>query len=437
MPVEQVKILKINSDDGYPKGRYTWIGIARVPNGNSQSDRQTEDIKIVYDDNTKTIVVLDTSRRFSDVVAESHKYFPSDATLIIPCGLQTKDMESAKEFQKLGFELAIRSSHPLGIKLEGARLWGSRPNNLSKSDDQDAWLTDTDHYCETIVRLSEDTVRKLWKLVSEPIRIEGNDGNKDTESLPIEVGGRLDATETNTGHYKLTLNEDSIVSGDHTEVSVVEGIYNFHTHPLGIYKLYGLSIGIPSNQDYVGFLAAVHEYNTVMHLVLAKEGIYYISLAPGFIPFIGVMDDKFADRILREFPKCLKKDGTRGKQIHSEIESYLKQINSFECLGINVFVLTFKPWSLATTERVVFVPKAPSGECIFTQEELEKHREIFGTDLTELFGNEDIEDMGEVLSGLERLDKHRDLYGNNDNEGRSKILSSLRDRKKMLEYMMS
>ena len=412
MPYEQVKIFKTTSSDDYPSGKYTWKGVARISKDKLQSNHQDEEIKIVYDDNTRTIVVLDMPVRFTNVITESHKYFPSDATLMVPCGLRTDDMDSAKNLKDLGFKLSITSAHPLGIKLGGARLWGSRQNNLRRSSERNEWLTETDYYCEAIVRLSEDTVRKLWKLVSEPIVVEGNDGEIVEDSLPTEVAGCLDATATNEGYYELTLNEGSIQSGDHTEVTVAEGIYNFHTHPTGIYQLYGLSIGIPSNQDYVGFLAAVHEYNTAMHLVLAKEGIYFISLAPEFIPFVGVMDDDFADRILQEFPSCLKRDGFTKKQIHVEIDTYLERINTFDCLGIKVFILTFQPWSLATQERTVFIPKAPSGECIFTQKELDEHRKIFGIELTELFGNKDV-------------------------EGRGKALSDLKDRKKMLAYMMN
>ena len=425
MPAEQVTIFKTDSDDGYPHGKYTWKGVARISNNRLQSSLQNEEIKIVYDDNTKTVVVLDMTPHFPDVISESHKYFPSDATLMIPCGLRAEDMDSVNVMQSLGFDLSISSAHPLGLKFDGARLWGTRQNNLRQDTGCKEWLTETDYYCEARVRLTEDTVKKLWKLVSEPIEVDGKeegdvvsepievDGKEEgdvvSESMPVEVAGRLDANESSEGHYDLTLNEGSVKPGDHTEVAVAEGVYNFHTHPTGIYKLYGLSIGIPSNQDYVGYLAAVHEYNTAMHLVLAKEGIYYISLAPGFIPFIGVMDDDFADRILEEFPGCLKQDGYTGKQIHSKIQSYIKKINSFECLGIKVFTLTFKPWTFATAERVVFVPKPPSGECIFTQEELIAHRKLFGTDLTELFGDE-------------------------DKEGRTEILSGLKDRKKMLEY---
>ena len=131
------------------------------------------------------------------------------------------------------------------------------------------------------------------------------------------------------------------------------------------------------------------------------EGIYFISLAPEFIPFVGVMDDDFADRILAEFPACLRRDGYTGKQIHSKIESYMQKINDFRCLGIRVFELTFQPWSLATTERTVAVPKAPSGECIFNQDELVNHRGVHGKELTELFGAED-DGKADVLLSLKK-----------------------------------
>ena len=392
---DQVHILEItdSSTHAFPSGKYTWKGVLRISSDrlNSHPSNPAEEIRIVFDKPTNTVVVLDVTPRCSDVITAIHKHFPTDATLMMASGVQSRDMNAAKALQNIGFDLKLHGNHPLGLNLSGTRLWGTRQNNLRQLSNSRVWLAETDDYCQAIVSLTEDTVKQLWKLVSKPIEmdIEGKDGDVVEESMAIEMAGQLDARRVDEGHYELTLNQESLTPGDHTEVTVAEGVYNFHTHPTGIYKLYGLTIGIPSNQDYVGFLAAVHEYNTVMHLVLSREGIYYLSLSPEFVPYIGVMDDDFADRILDEFPDCLRRKGFTGKQINERIQSYLKHINSIECLGIRVFVLTFQPWSLATTERRVVIPKLPTGECIYTQHELNTYRKLHGRKYTELFGIDD------------------------------------------------
>ena len=86
-------------------------------------------------------------------------------------------------------------------------------------------------------------------------------------------------SETKNNINVLDINQDKMIEGEEQGVPIVEALYNFHSHPKEAYITNKVNKAWPSAQDYIGFLLAVLEDNTILHIVVSIEGIYIISLS--------------------------------------------------------------------------------------------------------------------------------------------------------------
>lgn len=76
----------------------------------------------------------------------------------------------------------------------------------------------------------------------------------------------------------------SIVRGVGDSASFFEDIpFTYHTHPTYYYTEYGVKIAPPSGEDIGVFLRGCIEEKSCVHLVIAREGIYYIIPNPCFV----------------------------------------------------------------------------------------------------------------------------------------------------------
>ena len=88
--------------------------------------------------------------------------------------------------------------------------------------------------------------------------------------------------------WELSMNRDSRIFGEETQVSHVAGKYSFHTHPRDTYdkKWYvpmanetrTVTMGYPSPGDYMNLLLNTMSLNLGFHIVMSAEGIYVMCL---------------------------------------------------------------------------------------------------------------------------------------------------------------
>lgn len=76
----------------------------------------------------------------------------------------------------------------------------------------------------------------------------------------------------------------SVVRGVGDSASFFEDIpFTYHTHPTYYYTEYGVKIAPPSGEDIGVFLRGCVEEKSCVHLVISREGVYYIIPNPCFV----------------------------------------------------------------------------------------------------------------------------------------------------------
>ena len=264
-------------------------------------------------ENMVAIVDIEAGTELGPKINAIHQYLPNDAWILVgvrPDGTKVRETISQLEIHGFGGWFLTRS-HPLKLDLQGSRIWGARENAVRLIEDEGLLLRDNDQMCEVIVNLDPDTVRELHKYVVSPGK------RRDGYEVQRETAGQLEARSCGERRYTLYLKKDSIIKGEVDQVPIAGGVFNFHSHPVSAYIRHHLLLGGPSTQDYVGFLAAVHEYNTIMHMVLAREGIYFIALYPTFIRCIDKINDNFCRRNVERVPAVFPENSEIDRHVAS------------------------------------------------------------------------------------------------------------------------
>jgi hypothetical protein len=111
----------------------------------------------------------------------------------------------------------------------------------------------------------------------------------------------------------------SIVRGIGDSAQFFEDIqYTYHTHPTYYYNEYGVKIAPPSGEDIGVFLRGCIEDKSCVHLVVAREGIYYIIPNPCFVHQIR----RLKKRDLRRYNIALVGAEILGMQTHECRDSW-------------------------------------------------------------------------------------------------------------------
>ena len=147
-------------------------------------------------------------------------------------------------------------------------------------------------------------------------------------------------TSTNNHVHNIEVNNSSIIHGKEFGVDIVTGLYNFHSHPINAYRKYNVKLGWPSAQDYIGFLLASKEDETIFHLVITLEGIYIISLTKEWVTKKNLLTNKALKFIEKEYNFCYKDGNT--------ISWYLNKINHVKYKDYPIFVVQFLSWNNST-----------------------------------------------------------------------------------------
>lgn len=113
--------------------------------------------------------------------------------------------------------------------------------------------------------------------------------NNNGEITQKEVSGGLHLTKTRNNFILNVDKTKKFNAHDEDSVRLVNGICNFHTHPISIYEELGIDLMYPSPDDYTSILTLLlqpyyFENNNgskmpcIFSCVISKEGIYIISL---------------------------------------------------------------------------------------------------------------------------------------------------------------
>lgn len=158
----------------------------------------------------------------------------------------------------------------------------------------------------------------------------------------VEYGGKMRIFEyVDTGASyraaRVGFSPQLEVSGSKTGfvVNVPVSPINFHTHPDVCYATYGCYLGWPSSGDMASILDN-YDHGLRLHMLMSREGIYFISLSLNFIQAWNSAPQKFKEGMVNAVRYFFKKiEGYRsGSNIPLEVAS--ATLSTF-LMGVNKF----------------------------------------------------------------------------------------------------
>lgn len=188
------------------------------------------------------------------------------------------------------------------------------------------------NYCTISAKLTTDCISYMKSLCEN-----GFTTNKNGKITQKEIAGNMYAKIDDNLIYNIEINNNSIIHGNEFGVDIVEGLYNFHSHPRNAYTFYNVKLGWPSAQDYIGFLLASIEDDTVFHLVITLEGIYVISLSLEWLKTKDKLNDKKTNEfIYKNYDFCYKEGDT--------VKWYLSKVNNIKYKKKYLFNIQYLKW---------------------------------------------------------------------------------------------
>ena len=321
---------------------------------------------VYYDSNKNICEIIDVSSKSSDEMIKlvEQKTLPTDTKIFVCLSLENPEtlITLVPEYVSKGFsEPSIRTKSPLNHDI-GMYMLCLEKNNMKSSgfstsksskmvyDTVDDWANTTESNCKTDYKLSKDTIKQFKKLsFSEPTK------NKDSSMSQKEHAGALYVSNLNDNVNILDINQNKWLEGKEQGVPIVEALYNFHSHPEEAYIANNVNKAWPSAQDYIGFLLAVLEDNTILHIVVAIEGFYIISLSKYYAGHKNELSPDVASYIDNHFNYCGKLDNS--------ISWFIKNINSVKYKGHPLFITEFIPWEDAQKHFTIYHCKT-NGKCL-------------------------------------------------------------------------
>lgn len=175
-----------------------------------------------------------------------------------------------------------------------------------------------------------------------------------------EMAGALNVVSVNeSGIYIIGIDRKSVIYGTEEGVKIVNGKYNFHSHPEEAYIKYKVKDGIPSAQDYIGYITSVYKNNSRCHFVAAIEGVYIISMSKDFIfhsDIKNIIDGKKSKPKLFKF---IKTKYSENRIKYTKVSEYIKIINAIKYSGRSIFEVKFYRWNYLGEKHIKIYYLAP------------------------------------------------------------------------------
>jgi hypothetical protein len=322
---------------------------------------------IIYDEEKKLCEFVGVEGNMLTTVLEKTLYnIPNDVTLCVGIGFDHPNkVKMITEYLKLGFrDPYISKKSPLGLQFTEHGVCLLRENNVIDDDS----VNDIGHmlvqfyskekgYCTLKACLIKDAIKYLQ--VTSKLGSTINENGVITQK---EVAGRLLVKKIDdTFTHHLVIDKTSLFYGKEESVPVIEGLYNFHSHPVEAYERKKTKFAWPSAGDYVGFLKAVVKYDTILHIVTTIEGFYVISLGSYWAKNKFSIDDKIISFIMKEYDFSCKRNGDYS------INWYLNKVNALKYQDYQLFMVECIPWEIATKTFVISHRKNGSNNCFTKQ----------------------------------------------------------------------
>ena len=285
---------------------------------------------IIYNKSSKYCEIdLVEGNLLEETVEIALEYLPNDTMLFIFIPLDRISHRLISSLAQLGFgEPFISDGNPFnlhrntvtGIYLSKLNFLVD-PKNISYDIEyalQNFYDLDK-NFCEVSFVFSEKTL-KFFKKLSKI----GSSWNGDKNITQKEIGGKLIPSSLDE-NFLVTLDIDisSLILGEEEGVKVVGSLFNFHSHPKEAYQRHEVELGWPSTQDYIAFLSTFSHYNTILHVVIAVEGIYIISLSD----FWFEKNLKLTKSQMKDIIKFIE-DNYKLDKKQLSIKQYVKNINA-------------------------------------------------------------------------------------------------------------
>lgn len=330
---------------------------------------------VYYDDKQGICEIIHVSSKSSDDMMKivEEKNLPKDTKVFVCLSLENPEkalLTLVPEYVAKGFSplpiQSIRTKSPLSndigmymvclekVDMKSSAFSGVKTSAINPNmvyNIVEDWSNIKESNCETVYCISEDSIRELRKLCF----IKPTPNNKDSGMTQKEHAGALYVSGKNGDVNVLDINPDKWIEGEEQGVPIVEALYNFHSHPKEAYITNKVNKAWPSAQDYIGFLLAVLEDNTILHIVVAIEGIYIISLSKYYAGNKDKLSPDVASFINSHFNYCGKLD--------ESIKWFIKNINTVKYKGHPLFITEFIPWEEASKDFTIYHCKT-SGKCL-------------------------------------------------------------------------
>lgn len=154
----------------------------------------------------------------------------------------------------------------------------------------------------------------------------------------VEIFGKLRISSIEDSKITIEPDESSFITGQSDNVAVSYSMYSFHTHHYSLYDEYNTNLGYPSASDYFGVFVMYKMYNSIVHFVVANEGVYSICISPSVF-------DKELD--IEEVKKLITAKFNIDKthmiayDIYDTVNKYIEYINNIKINGTTLFIIDF------------------------------------------------------------------------------------------------
>lgn len=326
----------------------------------------------VYDKKRHVCEVLrKQGMSYSTITNELMGIFPHDTLVWFGVSIDSEQLSNEiKKAIKAGFSkphISIKS--PFGkefphFALCMIKLNGNTTVDHNVEDEVEYVLLKKEGTCQSKFKLTNNSIKymkQLYKL--------GSTMNSDGSITQKEIAGNLRMTGTEpNGVQILDIDHDSLITGHEEGVKIAPGLYNFHSHPRSAYDTYGVKVGWPSAQDYVGFLMAYVEDDTILHFVTSIEGLYVISMNRHWLLNKHLVSSKLSEFILNRYSFC----GTEGTPYQ-----YIRNVNKILYEDHPLFAVKYIPWNQADMDITVDYKKNDSENCFTSDKTIEFYNKLY------------------------------------------------------------
>ena len=329
---------------------------------------------ISYDSRKQVCDVIKISRQmsFHDISKEVRGVFPNDALLCITIPINDVNIRTkAYQLCDAGFSNPhISTQRPCGLPLQGYGLCMVKRNDnqLNKPTNKEdvnyvlAQFQKMIGICQMTICLTTEAIEYLRDLQKIGLSL-----NSDGSISQKEIAGKLKSVKIEHRIHYLDVDYDSLLVGHEMGVDIVPGMYNFHSHPRDAYERANVKFGWPSAQDYIGFLIAFIEDQTILHMVTSIEGIYILSMNKYCLKNYKYLPRNIATFIIKNYDFC-------GENMTPD--QYTQEVNNITYKESPLFMVQYLPWHQAYLPLQITY-KGKDSNCFTKDETIEYYQRLY------------------------------------------------------------